>query len=160
MSTKSKGTRLERELIHMLHKAGWGIVRSAGSGSTPLPSTDILAGNAEQKRYIALECKALKENTKYFYPEQISQLLEFSKKIGAEPWIGIRYNNQPWYFIQPHNMEITKSKNLALSLEIAKTKGITFEQLTNPPKTNQIEPEQTKAITTETLNNQHINKEV
>lgn len=127
MSTKSKGTRLERELIHMLHESGWGIIRSAGSGSTPLPSADILTGNG--LRHIAIECKALKAKNKYFYPEEIQQLLDFSKRIGAEPWIGIRFNSQPWYFLQPHHLEKTKSGNLNISLELAKSVGLRFEQL-------------------------------
>lgn len=127
--SKSKGTRLERELIHMLHEAGWGIIRSAGSGSTPLPSADILAGNPNQVRHLAIECKALKSNTKYFYPEEIEQLLNFSKRIGAEPWIGIRYNNQPWYFLNPKDLPLTKSNNAALTLEFAEKNGLTFEQL-------------------------------
>lgn len=127
--SKSKGTRLERELIHMLHEAGWGIIRSAGSGSTPLPSADILAGNPLQSRHLAIECKALKYEIKYFYPEEIEQLINFAKRIGAEPWIGIRFNNQPWYFIKPENLEFTKSNNFTLSLKIAKSKGLTFENL-------------------------------
>jgi Holliday junction resolvase len=127
--SKSKGTRLERELIHMLHEAGWGIIRSAGSGSTPLPSADILAGNG-LNRHLAIECKALKYTTKYFYPEEIQQLLDFAKRIGAEPWLGIRFNNQPWYFLQPEMLESTKSNNFAVSLELAQVKGLTFDKLT------------------------------
>ena len=34
---KSKGTRTERELLHMFHEAGFGGIRAAGSGSTTLP---------------------------------------------------------------------------------------------------------------------------
>lgn len=129
MSTKSKGTRLERELIHMLHESGWGIIRSAGSGSTPLPSADILAGNGS--RHIAIECKSLKSNIKYFYPDEIQQLLDFAKRIGAEPWIGIRFNNKPWYFLQPQELELTKSGNHAISLKLAEEKGLKYEELIN-----------------------------
>ena len=41
---KRKGTRVERELFHMLHDKSFHCVRAAGSGSTPLPNPDILAG--------------------------------------------------------------------------------------------------------------------
>lgn len=127
MGTKSKGTRLERELIHMLHESGWGIIRSAGSGSTPLPSADILAGNGS--RHLAIECKALKAKNKYFYPEEIEQLLSFSNRIGAEPWIGIRFNSQPWFFLQPKHIEKTKKGIFVISLESAKSRGLRFENL-------------------------------
>ena len=89
---------MERELIHMLHESGWGIIRSAGSGSTPLPSADI------------------------------------SSRIGAEPWIGIRINSQPWFFLHPEKLEKTKKGVFVISLESAKTKGLKYEELINKQK--------------------------
>ncbi len=125
--SKAKGSKAERELIHRLHDADWGIIRSAGSGSTPLPSTDIIAGNG--KRVLAIECKSLKHTTKYFYPEEIEQLLTFSKRFGAEPWLGIRFDRLGWFFIKPEDLEKSKNGNLNISLERAKSIGFTFERL-------------------------------
>ena len=99
----------------MFWENGVGGYRSAGSGSTPLPSPDLLVGNG--KRYLAIECKSLKSKTKYLEIEQIKELIEFSKKFGAEPWIGLRFNNIGWYFIQPHRLEKTKNGSLIASLE-------------------------------------------
>ncbi len=124
---KAKGSAAERELIHMLHNAGWGIIRSAGSGSTPLPSTDIVAGNG--KRVLAIECKATKFPAKYFYPEEIEQLVTFSQRFGAQPWLGIRFNHQPWYFLQPKDLQKSKNGNLNISLDLLKKQGMTFETL-------------------------------
>jgi len=56
--SKRKGTLYERELFHMFWNSSWAAVRSAGSGSTPLPAPDILAGNKE--KLLAIECKAIK----------------------------------------------------------------------------------------------------
>ncbi len=134
MSHKAKGSRAERELIHMLHEAGWGIIRSAGSGSTPLPSTDIITGNG--KRYLAIECKATKYPAKYFYPDEIDQLTTFSSRFGAEPWLGLRFNNQQWYFVQPKDLVKSKNGNLNMSLELIKEVGKTFEQLTRGETTH------------------------
>ena len=127
MKTKAKGSFAERELIHRLHNENWGIIRSAGSGSTPLPSTDIIAGNG--KRVLAIECKALRYTTKYFYPEEIEQLVVFSRRFGAEPWLGIRFDRVGWFFIQPENLEKSKNGNLNISLEQARVKGLSFERL-------------------------------
>lgn len=127
MNTKAKGSFAERELIHKLHEANWGIIRSAGSGSTPLPSTDILAGNG--KRYLAIECKSLKHTTKYFYPEEINQLLDFSQRFGAEPWLGIRFDRIGWFFVKPEQLERSKNGNLNMSLKLAKERGLSFDRL-------------------------------
>ena len=125
--SKEKGSRAERELLAMFWENGFGGYRSAGSGSTPLPSPDLLVGNG--KRYLAIECKSLKSKTKYLEIEQIKELIEFSKKFGAEPWIGLRFNNIGWYFIQPHRLEKTKNGSLIASLEFLEKEGLKFQDL-------------------------------
>lgn len=125
--SKRKGNKTERELIHMLHDAEWGIIRSAGSGSTPLPSTDVVAGDGS--RVLAIECKALKYTTKYFYPDEIEQLEVFSRRFGAEPWIGLRFDREEWYFVQPKDLKSTKNGNFNMSLAQARIVGRTFSQL-------------------------------
>jgi len=126
--SKQKGSRAERELLSMFWDTGiWGGFRTAGSGSTPLPSPDLLVGNG--KRYLAIECKSLKTKAKYLEEQQIKELIEFSKRFGAEPWIGLRFNNVGWFFIQPEKLEKTKNGSLIASLEILKNKGLSFNKL-------------------------------
>ena len=127
MSSKAKGSRAERELLTMFWENGFGGYRSAGSGSTPLPSPDILVGNG--KRYLAIECKSLKDKYKYLEETQIKELVEFSKRFGAEAWVGVRFNNLGWYFIQPNNLEKTKNGTLIASLDVLKQKGLNFNDL-------------------------------
>ena len=129
MSSKAKGSRAERELLAIFWKNSYAGFRVAGSGSTPLPSPDLLVGNG--KRYLAIECKSLKTKAKYLEPEQIQELVEFSKRFGAEPWIGLRFNNLGWFFIQPHILEKSKKGSLIASLDILKEKGLNFNQLIN-----------------------------
>ncbi len=125
--SKSKGSRAERELLAMFWENNFAGYRAAGSGSTPLPSPDLLVGNG--KRYLAIECKSLKTKAKYLEQEQIKELIEFSKKFGAEPWIGLRFNNIGWYFIQPNKLKKSKKGSLVASLKTLKENGLTFNEL-------------------------------
>ncbi len=121
-SAKAKGSRGERELIQFFHEAGWSAIRSAGSGSQRYPSPDILAANAVRR--LAIECKVTKDKKKYFHSDEVEQLKEFSKTFGAESWIGVKFRDEPWYFVMPEDLEKTGSL-WAVSLELAKRKGLT-----------------------------------
>ena len=124
---KIKGTRLERELFHMLWKTKiWACIRCAGSGSTPMPSPDLIVGN--KKRKLAIECKSGKD-TRYLTKKEVYELVEFSEKFGAEPWIGIRFDNMDWFFVKPKDLGISKGQNYFISKDLAVKKGIDFKTL-------------------------------
>ena len=127
MGSKCKGTRAERELLHMLFSKKWHVVRSAGSGSIGLPNPDLLAG--KDSRILAIECKSLSAENKYFKEQEIKELNQFSKKFGAEAWLALRFDNIGWYFIQPNKLNKTKSSYYSISLEEIKKKGLNFEEL-------------------------------
>ena len=124
--SKKKGTRVERELFHMLWENGWQPLRAAGSGSTTIPSPDILVGN--KGKIFAIECKSIKKNAKYFDNEEIEQLKLFSLKFGATPIIGIKFDRIGWYFLPINELKKTKS-GFSLSLKLAQEKGLSFNQL-------------------------------
>ena len=129
MKSKNKGTRYERELFHKFWNTNkWMPLRIAGSGSTTLPSADLVVGG--KGRHLAIECKAIKQGRKYIPLERINELKEFSEKFGAESWIAVRFNNQPWYFIRIEDLEKTKT-NYVVYLELVKKKGLLFEDLIN-----------------------------
>lgn len=132
MGSKNKGTRAERELFHMLWDNGWATLRSAGSGSTPKPSPDLIASNNE--RILAIECKSIRGNSKYFDKKEISELTEFSKMFGAEPWLAVRFDNNGWFFIIPEDLKISKSGNMSISLEKAMKKGLKFDDVISSNK--------------------------
>ncbi|MEK6974504.1 MAG: Holliday junction resolvase Hjc [Nanoarchaeota archaeon] len=132
MGSKNKGTRAERELFHMLWNNGWATLRSAGSGSTPKPSPDLIASNNE--RILAIECKSIKGNSKYFDRKEISELIEFSKLFGAEPWLAVRFDNNGWFFIIPEDLKVTKSGNMSISLEKAMKNGLKFDDVISSNK--------------------------
>ena len=128
MSSKRKGTRAERELSHMFWETGlWATMRAAGSGSTTTPCADLLASNG--KRLLAIECKSLKQSKKYLNLKDVEELREFSKKFGAEPWIGVRFDKIGWYFLELKNLDKSKSGNYSIPLDLAKKRGLIFDEL-------------------------------
>lgn len=127
MASKRKGSNAERELAHMFHKNEWAALRAAGSGSTTLPAPDILAGNGQ--RYLAIECKSIKDNKKYFPKEEIEQLKTFAKTFGAEPWVGIRFDFLKWFFIHLNDIKKSKGKLYVITLDHARKKGKSFKEL-------------------------------
>lgn len=126
MSLKSKGINAERELVHKFWAAGWACIRVAGSGSSKYPSPDLLAGNARRK--LAIECKVTGESTKYLGKDDVEQIRAFSKAFGAEAWIAIKIARQ-WRFMMLEDIRETPA-GYAISAELAETKGLTFEELT------------------------------
>jgi len=124
--SKAKGTRYERELIHMFYDSDFSVVRSAGSGSTPLPSPDILVSN--NKNIFAIECKAVNSKRKYFSPKEIDELKQFSTKFGAIPLIAIRFDRIGWFFVHTKDIGFAKT-NHYISLDLAQKKGLKFEEI-------------------------------
>ena len=128
MSRKSIGINAERELIHLFWSAGWSAVRVAGSGSSQYPSCDILASNISRK--IAIEAKVTKDKGKYLSKEEVEQFQLFSSKFGAEAWIGVKFKNLTWFFVTLEDLKLV-GKNYLISVELAKNKGLLFNQLIN-----------------------------
>ena len=131
MNKKAKGTKGERELVKLFNENNWSCVRIAGSGSSRYPSPDILAGNA--MRRVAIECKVTKDNKKYFQNAEIKQLQTFSQRFGAESWVGIKFPNEPWYFLTLEDLEDTGSC-WAISVQLAKRRGLLIEELMEKKK--------------------------
>ncbi|MBW3017441.1 Holliday junction resolvase [Candidatus Woesearchaeota archaeon] len=126
MKLKTKGTKAERELVHLFWANGWAPVRSAGSGSVPIPNPDIIAGNGIRK--VAIEAKSSKGSYIYIPKKEVKELERFALLFGAEPWIGARFNNQKWVFIKTHELKQSE-KNCVISLKSIKDTGISFEKL-------------------------------
>jgi len=111
----------------MFWDCGFAVIRSAGSGSTTKPAPDLLASNGE--KVMAIECKAIKGDKKYFDVNEIFQLNVFARVFGAEPWLGIRFDNIGWYFIKSGDLQKSKGESLLVSLDYMKKKGHKFEEL-------------------------------
>ena len=128
MSRKSKGINAERELISLFWNKGWASIRVAGSGSMKYPSADILASNRLRK--LAIECKSSKNKSKYLTKKEVEDLKTFAELFGAEPWIAVRFDRTDWLFVSINDLKDT-GQNLLISLEMAKKKGLLFEEIIN-----------------------------
>ncbi len=127
MKVKQKGANAERQLVHLFWKTGvWSGVRVAGSGSMGYPSPDVLVSNGDRR--LAIECKAVAHTNKFFSNREIFELQEFSRKFGAEPWIGIRFDNDSWHFLNIEDLK-KNTKGYSISMNLAKQKGLLFEEL-------------------------------
>lgn len=117
---------MERELFHMFYDSGHMPLRIAGSGSTPIPSCDlVISCNSE---HLAIECKSLKTDRKYLSEADLAQLKTFAEKFNAVPLLAMRFDREGWYFLNPDKLEKTKN-NFVISLDYAKTHGMSFEEL-------------------------------
>jgi holliday junction resolvase Hjr len=126
MSTKSKGSNGERELIHKFWANGFAAIRSAGSGSMKYPSPDILA--AKNDRILAIECKVTKNQNKYLERSEIEELIQFSKIFNAEPLIAVKFKGFDWFFLKICNLKETK-KAFMVDLDLVKQQGKPFEMI-------------------------------
>ncbi len=124
---KAKGSNAERELVHLFWKYDWAAFRCAGSGSMGYPLPDIIAGNNLRK--LAIECKATKDNKVYLSKREVDELQEFCKKFGAEAWVGVRFDNDKWYFFNIEDMKISRGKNYLVDFKTSKLKGLEFREL-------------------------------
>jgi Holliday junction resolvase len=129
MSRKSKGMNAEREIIKLFWTAGWAPLRVAGSGVARMPCPDVIAGNG--MRRIAIEAKSSKSAAVYIPIPDVKELERFALMFGSEAWIGVRFNNEPWYFLRPIEIRLTES-SYTISLEDAKANGKLFAQLIEP----------------------------
>ena len=126
MSSKSKGPKAERELLHMFWAKNWACLRSAGSGSMRYPGPDLLVGNLVKR--MAVECKTTRKTKPYLSDYDINQLREFSKVFDARPWFAVRFLRTQWFFIALEDLEKTP-KGYTIGIEQAKLRGLSFEEL-------------------------------
>ena len=106
-------------------------LRAPASGSIKYPCPDLLVGNALRK--LAIECKTTNADKQYLSAEQMQNLKIFAQVFGAESWVGVRFNKNTdengWYFLMLEDLTPTEGGNFVVTLEIAKRKGLLFEEL-------------------------------
>lgn len=101
-------------------------MRAAGSGSQHYPAPDVVASN--NARTLAIECKLTTAMRQYFTKQEVRELVEFSNKFGAEPWLAVKFSRQGWWFFSIDCAHETEKFHV-ISLDQAKSRGLTFEEL-------------------------------
>ena len=126
MSVKAKGSKAERELLHMFWSKGWACIRSAGSGSMKYPGPDLIVSN--KSRRLAIECKTTKRNKQYLDKHDVEQLREFCDIFGAEPWFAVRFAKMEWLFLSLEDIEKTES-GYVIDAKVAERRGLLIDEL-------------------------------
>jgi holliday junction resolvase Hjr len=128
-----KGSREERELVHMLWSANCAAMRApASGGATKKPLPDIIAGNGEI--YLAIEVKSTSKDRIYINSDKIEALCEFADIFGAKPYVGIKFIRKKWRFLDPNILMKTRQNNYKLDEDLAFEKGLDFEELLKKSK--------------------------
>ncbi|NHJ31914.1 MAG: Holliday junction resolvase [Asgard group archaeon] len=130
----SSGIRAERDLVHKFWDAGFAVLRSpASGGGTTLPRPDLIAGSVTRDKFLVLEIKTVRKDTLYINEDQISGLIEFAKRIGFEPYVGVKFKNRRkgFFFLKaPDKLERVKnSSNYKITFAFASSKGLSFGEL-------------------------------
>lgn len=122
MTRYDKGARSERELLNILDRQGYSVLRSAGSGVNAL-SPDLIA--IRKGRLIAIECKAWERGSLALDPEQYQKLVEWKANTTFPTYVAWRMNGSGWFFIEleeferrSRNWNITKRKVVGLNRKL------------------------------------------
>jgi Holliday junction resolvase len=126
MSNKSKGSKVERELLSIFTENGWRCVRVAGSGVNDESPCDLMAAKLGKRGY-AIECKSSRKESIYISKQQIEDFILFSSIIGLNPVIAARFNHQGWLFLKPEQLR-DAGKSWVVNLNYAKSTGLKFSQ--------------------------------
>ncbi|WP_087037249.1 Holliday junction resolvase Hjc [Thermococcus litoralis] len=121
-----KGASAERELIKMLEKEGFAVVRSAGS-----KKVDIVAGNG--KLYLCVEVKTTRNDKIYLSEEEVEKVKSFANRFGGKGIVAIKFINNGWYFFDAEKLK-KSGKNYRITLQTAKHKAKTFDEVVGKQK--------------------------
>ena len=128
MSKKSVGIGAEREILHKFWGSGWAAVRVAGSGAIKYPMPDVLASNNLRK--LAIECKSTTGDRQYFSKKEITELQEFSRVFGAEPWVAVKFKGKTkgWFFLSLEDLNETAA-GYSITPALLSVRGMSFEEV-------------------------------
>jgi len=119
---KRKAANYERDLQKKLWDYGFACFRIAGSGSSPLPATDLLA--FKNKKVYAIEVKTTRNGIIYLDREQLREL-EVIKEAGIEVYIAVKFigSKKGWMLIELDKV----LKDNKLTIERLEKEGIKLE---------------------------------
>jgi len=130
MNTRVKGFFYERDLARRLWKYGFAVIRAPASGSRAkhLKYPDLVA--IYKGRVLAIEVKTTRgEKPVYIRGEQLSKLLSFSLRAGAEPYIAVKFiGSGEWVFVTVDKLTRLDSGGFKLDVDDVEN-GISLNEL-------------------------------
>ena len=126
MGNKAKGSKAERELLHMFWAKGFACIRSAGSGSMKYPGPDLLVG--DKLRRMAIECKSSKKSKIYLDNHDVEQLKQFSDVFDARPFFAVRFSRMNWLFLSLEDIEKTEN-GYVIDAKVAERRGLLIDEI-------------------------------
>jgi len=130
MNIRVKGFFYERDLARRLWKHGFAVIRAPASGSRAkhLKYPDLVA--IYKGKILAIEVKTTRgKKPIYIRGEQLSKLLTFSLRAGAEPYIAVKFiGSGEWMFVTVDKLTHLDSGEYKLDVEDVK-KGIPLSEL-------------------------------
>ncbi|MBN1160042.1 MAG: Holliday junction resolvase [Candidatus Diapherotrites archaeon] len=106
MARYNKGANAERELLHLLWKNGFAVVRAAGSGGITVPCPDVMAIKGDKK--IVIECKAWGAQNLSIKKSQIDDLVEFASRAQSPLIIAWKITGKGWQFLNIRDFNKTE----------------------------------------------------
>ncbi len=124
-----RGSQAERDLVRLFWRHGVGAVRVAGSGSTGLPSADVVAGGPGGLAVI--EVKTTSSDRAYVPIGEIESLEKLSRALGASAWVVVKFKKlkRGVFFALPLEDLEASGAGAQVTLELAEKRGIRVELL-------------------------------
>ena len=133
--SKKRASDYERLLVNRFWENGFAVMRApSSSGTSKMPRPDILAGSAEKNLMLVLEIKTSRQNVFYVQKDQIDGLLEFAKRIGGQPYLGVKFVGKRMDFMflsVPDSLAESKGDSYRISINDVKNIGLDFYSLVN-----------------------------
>jgi Holliday junction resolvase len=89
-----RGASAERELVRILERAGFAVLRSAGSHRV-----DLVAGDG--RNYLCIEVKSTRSKRLYLASEDVEKLVSFAERFGGRAVLAVKFINVGWRFYLP-----------------------------------------------------------
>jgi Holliday junction resolvase len=133
----TRGIQDERNLVRLLWKRGFAVVRAPASGAaTPMPRPDIIAGHSGRGVQFAIEVKTTRKETLYVARKSVRQLIDFSERFGCRPILAIKFKGKrrPWVFMDPQQLDKTPAYNFKTTFTEAVHRGFDIQTLVREEK--------------------------
>jgi len=123
-----KGSRAERELMHLFSEKGYSVIRSAGSG-VGFPTPDILVFKGPFQ--YAFECKSWHAGELSLEKEKVQELKSWEQNTGMRTMVAWRVQGsgeKGWMFIELKHLR-ERGKSYTIKLEELEGKAIALSQI-------------------------------